>query len=325
MTTETSIREGGSGSAEAEEQLQVEKSSAGRPGVLIGIDGSDAATEALRWAAAEAALRSLPLVIANVYSVGVIGYPAELPVTVFEALRKDSQQVLAEGADAARSDHPDLSITTVTRSGAVIPLLIEESRGKNLAVVGSRGLGGFTGLLLGSIGMGLAAHASCPVAVIRGDAPVPAVGNEAPIVVGVDGSHEADEALDAAFREAQLRHSPLQVVHCWQDPTTDLFTTDGHRPVSLPEFDEEAWSSYATKTLDQSLAGVRISYPDVTVRAEVDWRRPTVALLERAKGAQLLVVGSRGRGAFKGLVMGSTSRVMIQHAPCPVLVVRARS
>lgn len=322
MTTTTT--QDVSGSAGSVEELEDERSSAGTPGVLVGIDGSDAGAQALHWAAAEAALRGQPLVIANVYSVGVVGYPTDLPVTVFEALRKDSQEILGDAVKAVRAEHPDLRVTTVTRSGAVTPLLIEESRGKELAVTGSRGLGGFTGLLLGSIGMGLAAHARCPVAVIRGTATAPSVGSPAPIVVGVDGSHEAEAALQAAFAEAALRRSPLQVVHCWQDPTTDLYTTDGDHPVSLPEFDESAWRAFAAKSLEESLAEARRSHPEVTVQADVDWRRPTVALLDRAKGAQLLVVGSRGRGAFKGLVMGSTSRVMIQHAPCPVLVVRDR-
>lgn len=321
MTTTTT--QDVTGSVNPDDELDAETTSAGAPGILVGIDGSDSGAEALRWAAAEAALRDRPLVIANVYSVGVVGYPTDLPVTVFEALRKDSGQILAEAAAAVRADHPDLTVTTVTRSGAVIPLLIEESRGKELAVSGSRGLGGFTGLLLGSIGMGLAAHAACPVAVIRGSAAAPTVGNAAPVVVGVDGSHEADQALQAAFAEAALRQSPLRVVHCWQDPTTDLYTTEGDQPVSLPEFDEDAWRAYAAKALDENLAEVRTAHPEVTVESVVDWRRPTVALLDRAKDAQLLVVGSRGRGAFKGLVMGSTSRVMIQHAPCPVLVVRA--
>jgi nucleotide-binding universal stress UspA family protein len=319
-TTTDEIRE----QAAPVEEPDVERSSAGWPGILVGIDGSDAATEALHWAAAEAALRSVPLVIANVYTARVGGYPTELPVTVFEVLRKDSAQIVTEAGADVRARHPELDVTTVTRSGGAIPLLVEEAHGKELAVIGSRGLGGFTGLLLGSVGMGLAAHAPCPVAVIRGDAAAPTSGAPAPILVGVDGSHEADGALQAAFHEAQLRRSPLRVVHCWQDPTTDRYTTAAGGSGSLAEFDEQAWKDRAAATLDESLHEARSAFPDVPVQAVVDWRRPTVALLERATDAQLLVVGSRGRGAFKGLVLGSTSRVMIQHAPCPVLVVRTR-
>jgi nucleotide-binding universal stress UspA family protein len=310
--------------AEPLEELDDERSSAGAPGILVGIDGSDTATAALHWAAAEAELRAVPLVIANVYTARVGGYPTELPVTVFEVLRKDSAQILAEAGADVRERHPEVQVTTVTRSGGAIPLLVQEAHGKELAVIGSRGLGGFTGLLLGSVGMGLATHAPCPVAVIRGDAAIPVSGAPAPIVVGVDGSHEADQAVQAAFHEAQLRRSPLRIVHCWQDPTTDRFTTAAGRSGSLAEFDEQAWKDRAAATLDESLREARNAFPEVPVEAVVDWRRPTVALLERAAGAQLLVVGSRGRGAFKGLVLGSTSRVMIQHAPCPVLVVRAR-
>lgn len=299
-----------------------ETSAAGAPGVLVAMDGSDAASAALQWAAAEAALRGRPLVIVNVYSARIGGYPGDSSGALLEVLRKSSDEVLSDGVAAVRAHWPDLTITAVTRTGGVIPELIEQARGKELAVVGSRGLGGFTGLLLGSVGMGLASHAPCPVAVIRGEAPPPSAGSEAPVVVGVDGSHEADRALLAAFREAQLRHCPLRVVHAWQDPTTDVYTSGVDRTVQLDEFNEAAWRSLAAQTLDSSLASTRANFADVEVEEIVDWRRPTIALPDQAKDAQLLVVGSRGRGAFKGLLLGSTSRVMIQHAPCPVLVVR---
>ena len=125
----------------------------------------------------------------------------------------------------------------------------------------------------------------------------------------------------AAFREARLRRCPLRVVHAWQDPSTDVFTLDDGdiawpevRPVGLEVLRRN--DSRPTAWLRRCPI-----FPEVAVEHDVDWRRPTVALQDGAKGAQLLVVGSRGRGAFKGLVMGSTSRVMIQHAPCPVLVV----
>ena len=277
---------------------------------------------ALHWAAAEAALRGVALVIATVSSSRIAGFQGDRPAPLRVLLREGSGQIVADGEAAVRATFPDLTITTVARSGQVLPLLLDEARGKELAVVGSRGLGGFTGLLLGSIGMGLTAHAHCAVAVIRGDAPLPAVGSPAPIVVGVDGSHESDGALLAALVEARRRRCPLRVVHCWQDPSTDLFTLDAEGHISLPEFDQEAWRSYTATTLATALAGRLAGFPDVAVETAVDWRRTTVALLDRAKGAQLLVVGSRGRGAFRGVVMGSTSRVMIQHAPCPVLVVR---
>ena len=298
-----------------------EISSAGAPGILLAMDGSESATDALRWAAAEAALRQQPLVIVNVYSPRIGGYPGDASGALLEVLRTSSAEVLTDAVAAVKAHQPDLTVTALTRTGGVIPLLIEEARGKELAVVGSRGLGGFTGLLLGSVGMGLASHAPCPVAVIRGTAPLPSVGSPAPVVVGVDGSHDADRALLAAFREARLRRCPLRVVHAWQDPTTDIYTTDDNHRVKLEEFDESAWRSYAATTLDAGLAPTLATFPDVEVEQVVDWRRPTIALQDLAKGAQLLVVGSRGRGAFKGLVMGSTSRVMIQHAPCPVLVV----
>ncbi len=237
------------------------------------MDGSESATDALRWAAAEAALRQQPLVIVNVYSPRIGGYPGDASGALLEVLRTSSAEVLTDAVAAVKAHQPDLTVTALTRTGGVIPFLIEEARGKELAVVGSRGLGGFTGLLLGSVGMGLASHAPCPVAVIRGTAPLPSVGSPAPVVVGVDGSHDADRALLAAFREARLRRCPLRVVHAWQDPTTDIYTTDDDHRVKLEEFDESAWRSYAATTLDAGLAPTLATFPDVEVEQVVDWRR----------------------------------------------------
>lgn len=90
-----------------------------------------------------------------------------------------------------------------------------------------------------------------------------------------------------------------------------------------PDFGRESWETYAAKSLEESLAAMKSEFPDVPVEAVVDWRRPAKALLEHSSGAQLLVVGSRGRGEFTGLLLGSTSRAMVQHAACPVLMVRA--
>jgi nucleotide-binding universal stress UspA family protein len=301
--------------------LQFEHTSAGSPGVLVGIDGSESATAALEWAGAEAALRDRPLTIVYVDSPRVTGHLSARPVSTLEVLRTTADELLDDAAATVRRRWPDLAITRVARSGGVVPRLVDESAGKELAVVGSRGLGGFRGLLLGSVGIGMASHAPCPVIVVRGDAPLPTVGAEAPIVVGVDGSHHADQALFAAFEEASRRRCPLFVVHSWQDPTTDSFTAEDeeHRQ---PEFDERDWTSYASQRLATTLASFRLRFPDVAVTPSVEWRRPNVALQERAEGAQLLVVGNRGRSPLASLVLGSTSRVMIQQAPCPVLVVR---
>ena len=321
MTTSTSPTEpGATGEPVPDEHVSGrETTSAGLPGVLVATDGSESAIAAVKWAAAEAQLRGVPLTLANIYSTRIVSYPSEMPITVFEVLRDDSEHVVQEAAASVRAQWPDLPTAAVSRTGAVIPVLGEEAEGKELAVIGTRGLGGFSGLLLGSVGMGLTAQASCAVAVIRGEVPAPGTDTTSPIVVGVDGSHHADHALTSAFEEARLRRCPLRIVHCWQDPTSDAFTTNGPK---LPEFDQKQWESLAATQLVEQVATLQSSYPDVQVETVVDWRRPTVALLERSEGAQLLVVGSRGRGALKGFVLGSTSRVMVQHATCPVLVTK---
>lgn len=284
-------------------------------GILVAVDGSKSANRALLWAAREAVLRTVPLRLAHVYTWPISGYPGPIPASMFTALQEDSVQILAAAAALVRDAEPALDPATVSRGGVVLPVLLQLAQESELTVVGSRGLGGFSGLLLGSVGTGLAARAACPVVVVRGAEPAA----DAPVVVGVDGSEFGDLALAAAFRAAELHHAPLLAVHCWQDPLGDAFAG---REDERPDFDRASWESVAATMLAERLVDWRSRFPDVQVESAVDWRRPTKALLQHSTGARLLVVGSRGRGDFVGLLLGSTSRSMIQHADCPVMVVR---
>ena len=195
--------------------------------------------------------------------------------------------------------------------------MIEESRRAELVVVGSRGLGGFTGLLLGSVGAQVAAHAHCPVLVVRPDEqPIPVDG---PVLVGVDGSESSRLAVGLGADEAGLRDVPLVLVH--------VGPPDGDRTV--PEEIEESQAAYqaeAVRLLADASAVVRAEHPDLVVREHpVRAAGAAQGLIEASGTASLLVVGTRGRAGFAGLLLGSVSQAAIQHAHCPVLVAHTRS
>lgn len=195
--------------------------------------------------------------------------------------------------------------------------LIERSRGARMLVLGRTGTGGFTGMLLGSTVATVTSHARCPVTVVRGRPGGGAVPQEGPVVVGVDGSPAGEAAIAAGFEEAAFRRAPLVAVHAWADGAHDAFPASagpGPRWETLKPAEE--------RLLAQRLAGWPEKYPEVPVERELVRDRPRNALLDASARAQLLVVGSRGRGGFTGMLLGSTSQAVIHHAGCPVLVTR---
>jgi nucleotide-binding universal stress UspA family protein len=182
-------------------------------------------------------------------------------------------------------------------------------------VVGSRGTGRVSGVLLGSVAMAITSHGTAPVAVIPAEGP----GGEAdgPVVVGVDGSPISEAAIAFAFDEAAVRGVRLLAVHTWNDVRPTLADP------TMIDFGRLEDGERAA--LSELLAGWRDKYPDVDVRPIVLRGRPTPILLRYATQAQLVVVGSRGRGGFAGMMLGSTSHSLITHAIAPVVVVRPDS
>lgn len=205
----------------------------------------------------------------------------------------------------------------VTVDGAVVPgaasaVLLAESSAAELVVLGSRGLGGFAGLLLGSTAVQVSAHADCPVLVIRGE--VPASG---PVVVGVDGSELSEQAVAFAFAEASRRDTELIAVHAWLYPTPV-----GPGDILPLVYDLDAFREQEERVLAESVAGWSERYPEVTVRQRLVRGSPGGALVEQSRTAQLVVVGARGRGALGGLLLGSVSHAVLHHAESPVAIVR---
>jgi len=181
-------------------------------------------------------------------------------------------------------------------------------------VVGARGHGAVTGLLLGSVSQHVSRHAPCPVVVVREQADPKARR----IVVGVDGSPSGDNAIGFAFDAASRNEAPLVAIHAWHDVTASRVV--GPSYAALANVAERI--AAGERLLAEALAGWAEKYPDVTVTREAIPVHPARVLADATEHAALVVVGSRGRGEFTGLLLGSVSQAVLHHARCPVAVAR---
>lgn len=293
----------------------------GQGPVVVGIDGSDTALRGVRWAARAAAARRAPLQILH-----ASGYPERytgesmLPPESFKAeLRRQRWEYLhtarrsALEAVAAAGLAP-LEVAAVLDPQQPIPALVRASESARLLVLGTSAHRGITGLIVGSTTIALVGHAHSPVVSVRGDLVDTGEPDSRPVVVGVDGSPLSERALGCAFREASFRNVALVAVHTWSDSDTSAFR-DAY-------VDWEPLRDTEERRLAERLAGWQERYPDVSVERVLVKDKPRHELLERSRQAQLVVVGSRGRGGFRGLLLGSTSHALIHNAGCPVLVAR---
>ncbi|MFI5837925.1 universal stress protein [Micromonospora sp. NPDC051300] len=279
--------------------------------VVAGVDGSPSSLTAADQAAAAAVARSRPLLLVHGYlhplGYGVPLNPYDLGVP---APTEEAEKMLERVAAELAERHPGLRVEVRQVAGGPGAALVEESRRAELVVVGSRGVGGFTGLLLGSVGGQLAQHGHCPVLVVRpAEQPIPVGG---PVLVGVDGSDFAAYAVELAADEAARRDAELVLTHV-RAPER-----------GAPEVAAEATTAEraeAAELLGVAAERVRAAHPGlrVTERAVVA-ASPETALREASGEASLVVVGSRGRGGFAGLLLGSVSQALVQHAHCPVLI-----
>ncbi len=292
-----------------------------RQPIVVGIDGSGSARQAALWAADVAAHRRVPLRLVHA-AVGAAaltyGGGSHPPQVFFDALKTEGRRQLTEAQLAVRQAHPTLVVEVDLLVADPVRTLIEASGTAQLLVLGSRGLGGFSGILVGSTAVSLAAHGRCPVAVIRGHHKEEAPPSSGSVVVGVDGSAVGESAIMLAFEEASARGTDLLAVHTWAE-----FDSDNALSLADRFFgDIEAIETREKELLAERLAGWQEKYPEVSVRRLVTRDRPARCLVDLAADAQLMVVGSRGRGGFAGMLQGSTSQALIYHAPCPLIVVR---
>jgi nucleotide-binding universal stress UspA family protein len=277
------------------------RSVAGQP-VVVGIDGSDLSTIALAWGVDEARRRSRPLRLVH---------------TADRADLETGEKMLDDALVRARRAVPDLDVSTVLESGHPADALLKQASDASVVVLGSRGRSDLSSLLLGSTSLQVAMHAPCAVVVIR------LAGEDAPpgrsagrVVVGVDNSPRSERAVDFAFEEADSRGVGVTAVLTWLGPEIDSSASPSHEWEQAAE-DEKA-------LLAKSLAGRRAEYPGVDVVQKAVRGDPAVALTDESAGAELLVVGSHGRGGFDGIVRGSVSHTLLHHAHCPVAVVRSQ-
>lgn len=288
--------------------------------VVAGVDGSSAALQAVRWAANEARLRQLPLRLLHAYAD-----PSETIIdlgvarTAHAALRDQAQRWMRDALYTAHDVDPELRPKINLVVGQPVTALVERTRDAAVFVIGSHGMGGFTGSLAGSTTVALANRAHCPLAVVRAT-PLGGSPDQGPIVVGVDGSPASEEAIDFAFHEATLRECDLVAVHTWNE----VFI-DAELSADRVAFDTAVLEQQERELLSQRLAGWQERYPDVAVHRVVEQNRPMRALLEHGENAQLIMVGSRGRGGFGGMLLGSTSQALVHYTPCPLIIARPES
>ncbi len=285
--------------------------------IVAGYDGSPASETAVWWAAAEAGRRRARLRLTYALAMSFLSSPLGIPSVPLptDVLREGAERLLAEVAQRIRETFPRLSVDAVVTFGGAAQALLQEATTAVLVVLGSRGLGEFRDLAMGSVSAHVATHATCPVVVV----PPHWQSGQATggIVVGVDGSKSSLEAIEFAFEQAEARQATLTAVMAWHDPVS----TGPNDPLPIV-YDLDTLEEESAALLAESMAGHRDKYPNVPVHEDLVRGTAHDVLLAAGRSAELLVVGSRGRGAFRGLLLGSTSRALVHHPPCPVAVVR---
>ncbi|MCI4675108.1 universal stress protein [Candidatus Mycolicibacterium alkanivorans] len=288
-------------------------------GILVAVDGSPESKVAVDWAARDAALRNAPLKLVHILNPPVVMAFPEVPMPpgYLQWQEEAGQKILDAGRETvaeATKDHP-VEVTSEMVTGPTVPTLVEMTKEVQLVVVGCRGRGALARTLLGSVSTGLAHHAHCPVAIIHDEDPLMAHPSKAPVVVGIDGSPASELATSIAFEEASFRGIDVVAVHAWND--TGVF--------EFPGVDWSTMQALGEETLSERLAGWSERYPDVPVHKVVVADRPSRQIIEQSKSAQLVVVGSHGRGGFAGMLLGSVSTAVIYGVRVPVIVARTPS
>ncbi len=304
-----------------------------RHGIVVGVDGSDQSVCALLWAAQEAGRRRAPLYVVTAYTVPVFAassMDAGYATVDDSSIREGARAVLNEAVGHVAGSGID--VIPRIETGDAAGVLLDLSAEADLVVVGSRGRGGFVGRLLGSVSSALPAHAKSPTVIVplscsprlgqpqlaankpKCDPGPPASEIEKVVVVGVDGSEQARRASLAAAEEAMSRGVPLRVI-CSIAPFSGSLAW-----VPAP-LDREALHADISVQLNAGRNWLQSHFPDLLITVEQLDGPPAEVLINASRTAELLVVGTRGRGGFAGMLMGSTSQGVLHHAKGPVMVV----
>ncbi|MEI6365016.1 MAG: universal stress protein [Actinomycetes bacterium] len=290
--------------------------------IIVGVDGSEQSQAALGWAIGQAELVGADLVLAHTWNPDSYATPAmagAVPDMIQAGALNDEAEELAQAwlddLVTATATRTTASVSGVLASGSPAGHVLDLSAEAIMVVVGSRGRGGLRSAVLGSTSQQIAHHAQCPVVVVRDSSPTS--GHQ--VVVGVDGSPASLAALREAFAQAKLRGASLLMVHAWSTSFAGTLVNSGQDfdRVRASEVDE-GWA-----LLNQSLAELQATDQSVEIIERLEQASPAAAIIEASKEAVLTVVGSRGRGGFAGLVLGSVSGSVLAHADSAVMVIRA--
>jgi len=286
-----------------------------RSELVVGVDGSAASYAAVGWAAREAAMRRLDIRIVHAIAPTLMR-STEAPdgtITRWQEVKarqaiERARRIVVEKAEPRPKVHVEVSYA------GVLATLVDASKDTKMIVVGTRGLDEFDSHRLGSVSSGLLQHAHCPVTIVHDpDLEGRESREDAPVLVGIDGSPASEAATALAFDEASRRRVPLVALHAWSDVGVfPILGMDWH--VRRDEGDE---------VLGERLAGWREIYPDVQVHRRLVCDVPARWLINESERAQLVILGSRGRGGFDGLHLGSVSSAVARSARVPVIVVRS--
>lgn len=281
--------------------------------IVIGVDGSPGAASALEWGLGLAERRRAPVRLVHAFAPAMwdvrIGAGNDVGV-VGEGLGT-ARDLLEQALERSKSGHPTLNITSKLVDDTAALALIEESQVVEMIVVGAHGARGFSNLVAGSTTMSVATHAHCTVVTVPTD--LANATESRGIVVGVDGSDVTQGAIAFALREASATGQAVTAVHAWVDPVT----------MSPMTQDTAGYSRVREQALAEMLGPWIEKYPDVPIALHVVREHPVHALAAAAQGAQLLVVGCRGRGAVRAMMLGSVSHGVLHLATCPVAVVHS--
>lgn len=269
-------------------------------GVVVGADGSPSAMAAVRWAVAEARMRRVPLGVVHVAS-------EDAAEAALDGIVSDA--VSAASAEAAGEE---LEIGSARLAGDPVSTLTDLSANAAMVVLGRHGGSTRMHRLLGSVSAGVLHHARCPVAVVHADPTVSASTRRRPVLVGVDGSRHSVQAAEIAFEEAAWRG--VDVVA--------MYVCDGAGGPSANRAEVAAKQEEAEYQLDTALAPLGERHPGVAVHRLIRFESPARQLLIQGERAQLVVVGSHGRGALAGVLLGSVSTAVVRDVRAPVIVAR---
>jgi len=277
--------------------------------IVVGYNGKDHSRAALAWGAQEAARRQAPLLV--LFAANYPGMTVEPGPGLFHrepGALEAAEEVTARGVAEALEAHPTLWVAGATEVAGPTRALVEASDRAAMVVLGSRGYGRVAGALLGSVAFAVAARARCPVIVAKDESLQRAVGPEHRVVAGTDGSPEGTAAVEFAAGRAAQATAALEVVTC----------TGGHQVQDVNEHDLR---SSAIGIADSAANHVRLSHPDLMVTTRIEDCPAELTLVGASADAGLIVVGTRGRGAFEAMLLGSVSHAVIHGASCAVAVV----